>query len=152
MNDETRIDWLSSIAFDVVDAAIDGDNARCKDLLMRVVARYGNGGVYQLSCALAESVAILGGIERDSAGFWGLEVYDLETGVEVGAGNPQVADKAEVKAMQFVMAKVNDDTDMRIALFNADMETGRPVITRGLIRLVAAYGKHRADEHTAGQS
>lgn len=151
MGEDTRDGWITSTGMDVIKAAVEGDKAACKDLLRRVLARYGTGGIYQLCCGLAETIAVLAGMERAPDGFWGFEVFN-RAGVEVGAADPSVADQAAVRAMQFVMAQVNEDAAQRVALFDADLQTGKPTIPGGLIILVAVYGRRREAEHKAGQS
>lgn len=146
MHDEPDMDqvWIAQRVTEVAKAAIKDDLMAAGYPISAVSERYGPNGEYLLCCGLAEVVRLREGLvpasEMDGRAY-GFEVR--EVGVPLGVVDPDVAATLDpelrsiVLAVRFVMAHLNDDTDTKLALFNAELTRNHVArLITGLLRLL----------------
>jgi hypothetical protein len=129
--DDQATEWIAGQAAHIMAAALEGERETAARLITETGQQYGAQGVYLLCCGIAEAIAVAGRFEREPGTFHG---FELETfGDPDVQSNPRIA--RVVKAHQFLMAYLNEDTETTMALFAAE-----PALTvAGLVIVAVAF-------------
>lgn len=129
---EHELHAIAVTGADVTRAALSGDRDKAAQLINDIGETYGSWGVFLLCHGFAAGIADNIPTRKDA--FHGFQIIDPETNQIVSGQCEHPQHQAVLKAMQFLMAHLNDDYAQKVALFQADPQS----VTSGLVGLLAA--------------